>query len=775
MEKALFDKPKILIVDDEPRMCQSLMELLAGHNYELNTANSAKEAIEYLNKNYFDLILLNIGLPDMDGFQVMDHINRQSPKTLIIVMTGHTSMESAVKALRKGAYDYLRKPFEPEKLLTTVKIALNQQKVKKDGELAKEALRESEERFRSIVENTNAGYFFIDRDGLIQDVNESWIKMYGYSSFDEIVGKHFTIIQKMEDVESAKAFVKGIMRKDHKYMTGEFRRKCKDGSIGYHTFSARPVSHFGEVIGIEGFIIDSTDRKLLEKSLQISKKEWESTFDAMSDWVSVIDLDHRILRSNRSGEKFLSIPLGEMIGQTCYNLVHGSEEPIPECPLQKMLQTHERETIDLYVQEMNRWLRISIDPIMDEDGNLTKAVHIVRDITEYKKMEAEVLKAKKLESLGTLAGGIAHDFNNLLSAIVGNIDLAKDKIKHDRGVFDNLNEVEKASMRASDLAAQLITFSKGGKPIKKVASIGELVKNAVSATLSGSGINCEFSIPDDLFPVEIDALQIKQVIRNIVINATEAMNGKGTINVYCENAAVGEKDRLPLKAEKYVLLSIKDQGFGIAAENLSKIFDPYFSTKEMGPDKGQGLGLATCYSIIDKHDGFITAESEVAVGTTLFVYLPASEKKIEELEPVQKPVSEKPVVGRGKILVMDDERMLRNLIEQMLSPFGYDVALAQDGTEAVELYRSAMESGKPFDAVILDLTVKSGMGGKTAVQKLLKIDPHVKAIVSSGYHNDSVMTDFKKYGFTATLAKPYSMKALKDTLSKVLMGKSADH
>ncbi len=774
MEKALFDKPKILIVDDEPRMCQSLMELLAGHNYELNTANSAKEAIEYLNKNYFDLILLNIGLPDMDGFQVMDHINRQSPKTLIIVMTGHASMESAVKALRKGAYDYLRKPFEPEKLLTTVKIALNQQKVKKDGELAKEALRENEERFRSIVENTNAGYFFIDRDGLIQDVNESWIKMYGYSSFDEIVGKHFTIIQKMEDVESAKAFVKGIMRKDHKYMTGEFSRKCKDGSIGYHTFSARPVSHFGEVIGIEGFIIDSTERKLLEKSLQISKKEWESTFDAMSDWVSVIDLDHQILRSNRSGEKFLSIPLGEMIGQTCYKLVHGSEEPIPECPLQKMLQTHEHETVDLYVQEMNRWLRVSIDPIMDEDGNLTKAVHIVRDITEYKEMEAEVLKAKKLESLGTLAGGIAHDFNNLLSVIVGNIELAKDGIKYDLDVLDNLKEVEKASIRASDLAAQLITFAKGGKPIKKAASIGELVKNAVSASLSGSGINCEFSIPDDLFPVEIDALQIKQVIRNIVINATEAMNGKGIINVYCENAAVGEKDRLPLKAGKYVLLSIKDQGIGIAAENLLKIFDPYYSTKDMGADKGQGLGLATCHSIIKKHDGFITAESELAVGTTLFVYLPASEKKMIAPEPIKKLVSEKPEVGRGKILMMDDERMLRNLIEQMLSPFGYDVALAQDGTEAVELYRSAMESGKPFDAVILDLTVKSGMGGKTAVQKLLEINPHAKAIVSSGYFNDPVMTDYKKYGFAAALPKPFTLKALKDTLSKVLIGKSAD-
>ncbi len=189
----------------------------------------------------------------------------------------------------------------------------------------------------------------------------------------------------------------------------------------------------------------------------------------------------------------------------------------------------------------------------------------------------------------------------------------------------------------------------------------------------------------------------------------------------------------------------------------------------------QGLGLATCHSIIEKHNGLITVESEVAIGTTLFVYLPASEKKMIVPQPVQKPVSEKPVVGSGKILMMDDERMLRKLIEQMLSPFGYEVELAQDGTEAVELYSSAMESGRPFDAVILDLTVKSGMGGKTAVQKLLEINPHVKAIVSSAYFNDPVMTDFKKYGFAAALTKPFTMKDLKDTLSEVLMGKSADN
>jgi len=645
----MFDKPKILIIDDEPRMCQSLKELLSSQNYELNTANSAKEVIEFLNNNSFDLILLDLCLPDMNGYHVMDHISQQGIETLVIVLTGYASEESAIEALRRGAYDYLKKPFEPEKLLITVKNALNQKKIEKDEELAKEALRESEERYRCYINVANDGIAVAHNNGKLSFVNSRLAEMVGYTT-DEIKGKDFS-----------------------KFIPKDILPQIED----------------------------------------IYKK-------------------------------------------------HIAGEGLPSVYESKILHKDGR-SIDV---EYN----ISQVRIGDDQSTL----NIIRDISDRKKMQAEVLKAKKLASLGTLAGGIAHDFNNLLSVIVGNIDLAKEKIKHDLGIFKNLKEVEKACLRASDLAARLITFSKGGKPIKKVASIGELVKNAVSASLNGSGINCKFSIADDLFPVEIDALQIKQVIRNIVLNATEAMNGKGTIKVSCENAAVGEKDRLPPKAGKYVLLSIKDQGSGIAPKNLAKIFDPYFSTKDMGAEKGQGLGLATCHSIIKKHDGFITAESELGVGTTLIIYVPASEKEIEELEPIQKIVSEKPMIGIGRILAMDDEKMIRDLIEQMLSQFSYDVALAQDGTEAVELYRSAMESGKPFDAVILDLTVKGGMGGKYAAQKLLEINPHVKAIVSSAYFNDPVMADFKKYGFAAALPKPYMKNDLSDTLSKVLMGKSTD-
>ncbi len=639
----MLDKPKILIIDDEPRMCQSLKELLAIQNYELNTANSAKQAIEFLNDNSFDLILLDLCLPDMNGYHVMDHIDQQSIGALVIIMTGKASEESAIEALRRGAYDYLKKPFEPEKLLITVKNALNLKKTKQDEELAKEALRESEERYRCYINVANDGIAVVHNSKL-SFVNSRLAEMIGYTT-DEIEGEDFSrfipkdILPQMEDV---------------------YKRRIAD-------------------------------------------EDTPSVFES------------KIL--HRDGR---SIDVEYNISQIC---------------------------------------------IGDDQSTL----NIIRDVSDRKKMQTEVLKAKKLSSLGTLAGGIAHDFNNLLYVIVGNIDLAKDKIKRDLGILKNLQEVEKASLRASELAARLITFSKGGNPIKKVVPIGELVKNAISASLNGSSINCEFSIADDLFPVEIDALQIKQVIRNIVINATEAMNGKGTIKVSCENTAVGEKDRPPLKAGKYVLLSIKDQGTGIALKNLAKIFDPYFSTKDMGAEKGQGLGLAACHSIIKKHDGFMTAESELGLGTTLIIYFPASEKEIKELKPIPKIVPDKPMVGIGRILAMDDEKMIRDLTEQMLSQFGYDAVLAQDGSEAIELYRSAMESGKPFDAVILDLTVKSGMGGKSAAQKLLEINPYVKSIVSSAYFNDPVMTDFKKYGFAAALPKPYMKKDLCDTLSKVLM------
>jgi signal transduction histidine kinase/ActR/RegA family two-component response regulator len=388
---------------------------------------------------------------------------------------------------------------------------------------------------------------------------------------------------------------------------------------------------------------------------------------------------------------------------------------------------------------------------------------ILRDTSERKKMEEELIKTSKLESLGILAGGIAHDFNNILTALLGNVSIAKTSVNPEDSLFKRLTEAEKACLRAKDLTQQLLTFSKGGTPIKKTVSLGELLKESADFALRGSNVRCEFSIAEDLWPVEIDEGQINQVINNLIINADQAMPEGGTIEIHAENTLLEAQDGLLLPEGKYVKISIKDQGVGIPREYLIKIFDPYFTTKY----KGSGLGLSTSYSIIKNHDGHIDVESQLGVGTIFTIHLPASKKKI----PAMKRFKETPISGKGRILVMDDEETIRNLLFDMLKDLGYEVELVKDGNETIESYKKARYSGHPFDAVIMDLTIPGGMGGKEAIKILREIDPQLKAIVSSGFSNDPIMSDFHKYGFKGVIAKPYNVEDMSRILHRVITGK----
>lgn len=393
---------------------------------------------------------------------------------------------------------------------------------------------------------------------------------------------------------------------------------------------------------------------------------------------------------------------------------------------------------------------------------------------KVKRAEENIRKAKNLESLGILSGGIAHDFNNLLYIIMGNISMAKDDLKPADGIAEFLNEAAEASLKAQELTKQLITFSKGGTPVKKLGSIGGLVKETTNFTLSGSNVKSVFFFTDDLWFVEFDDGQMQHAVKNIIDNAVESMPDGGSIDVKVENLSISSEtteQSLPLSEGKYVKITIRDHGVGIPEEHLSTIFDPYFSTKEKGIQKGMGLGLATTYSIISRHDGHITVESKVGVGTTLTIYLPAAAEEIVGIEPVKMAEPEKPAVCTGIILVMDDEEAIRRLSKQMLSRSGYESESAKDGAEAIELYKRAIDSGMPFDAVILDLTIKGGTGGKEVIKQLIKINPDIKAIVSSGYPNDPVMTNFRAYGFIGALPKPYPIKDLSDMLNQIL-GKS---
>ncbi|MEA3415955.1 MAG: response regulator [Thermodesulfobacteriota bacterium] len=403
-------------------------------------------------------------------------------------------------------------------------------------------------------------------------------------------------------------------------------------------------------------------------------------------------------------------------------------------------------------------------PIKDDKGNIKGVVLVFRDITEKRNMEEALLKADALESLGILAGGIAHDFNNILTAIMGNITLAKMYAKPEDKIFERLKEAENASLRAKDLTQQLLTFSRGGAPIKKTAFISKLLEDTTLFALTGSNVRCEFSIPSDLWPVEADEGQISQVINNLIINADHAMPGGGIIKVSAENTAVDVKQGLPLKEGNYIKISIEDQGVGIPEEHLQKIFDPYFTSKQ----KGSGLGLATAYSIVKKHDGYVQVESELGKGTTFNIYLPASSKEIL----IEKEPGERIHTGKGKILVMDDQEVIREVAGEMIEVLGYEVEFAKDGAEAIELHKKAKKSAQPFDAIIMDLTIPGGMGGKETIQKLIEIDPETKAIVSSGYSNDPIMADYRKYGFCGVIAKPYKIKELGEILYKVITDKS---
>ncbi len=412
------------------------------------------------------------------------------------------------------------------------------------------------------------------------------------------------------------------------------------------------------------------------------------------------------------------------------------------------------------------WLR-EIVTVIKENDKPVKLRGFMFDVTDRKNMEEEVRKAKNLESLGILAGGIAHDFNNLLTSILGNISLARSPGSPGDKISERLTPAESACLRAKDLTRQLLTFSKGGTPIKKITSMKDIIMDAVSFSLSGSNIKCTYDIDNDLQPVEVDEGQMSQVIHNLIINAREAMPEGGSIAINALNTTVASENHLPLREGKYVRVSFKDQGTGIAKENISRVFDPYFTTKEMGVQKGMGLGLTICYSIIKSHDGLMTVDSVMGEGTTFHIYLPVSEKDVQIEGPLEIPEI-KDITGSGNILFMDDEPILRDVVCQMLEELGYDVKVAANGKETLEMYKEAKRSGQEFDAVILDLTIPGEVGGAETIKELKAIDPDVKAVVSSGYAEDPVVSGFQDYGFKGAMIKPYKMEEIGTVLKDIL-------
>ena len=511
------------------------------------------------------------------------------------------------------------------------------------------------------------------------------------------------------------------------------------------------------------------ERKRFEEELAAEKERLAITLRAIGEGFITIDNEGRVLILNPVAEQLTGWLQTEAHGRALGDIFQLKNDRTRRRFSHEMSEIVEVGATEAFTapvllvsrENAERLVECSTSPIRDKSNRKVGAVIIFRDVTERQRAGEERQKAEKLESLGVVAGGIAHDFNNLLTAILGNISLALLDPEIAAKTGGRLAAAKSATNRAQELARQLLTFARGGAPIKQTASVAQLVRDTASCTLRDSKAVCEFALADDLWAVDIDPGQISQVIHSLTLNADQAMPAGGTVSVTGENVELyADSVSLGLRAGRWVKLSIQDEGTGIAEHYLKKIFDPYFTTKP----RGTGLGLATAYSIIKNHGGIIGVDSQPGAGSIFTVCLPASKNPLAAASalPAQAPA------GSARVLVLDDEEAICMIVNCALSDLGYAVTETHDGEAALAAYRSAMEAGQKFDLVISDLTIPGGMGGQETIRHLLELDPEVRAIVSSGYANDPVMSRFEDFGFCGMIAKPYELDALGRKVAEVL-------
>jgi len=501
--------------------------------------------------------------------------------------------------------------------------------------------------------------------------------------------------------------------------------------------------------------------------LAVAGAEVQALLDNSPMGILFVDRDRIIQRVNPEISRITGFNASELIGSST-RILFSSQSDFKQMGETIYSKLHKKGIFDgdLELQRKNgtkMMCHLRGRLVMLENG-LEGIIWNIEDISYRLKMEEALLKVKKLESIGRLAGGIAHDFNNILVAIIGNISLAERLMEENHKSRELLETALTASMRAKELTGKLLTFAGGGEPAKTSSSLPELLRESTSFALSGSNVKCEFSIPQIIWPINMDRGQIDQVIRNLVLNADQSMPNGGKITISCENVEAEDDDISGLKKGRYVRVTLQDTGTGIDRANLEKIFDPYFSTKEKDSIKGSGLGLSIVHSIIMKHNGLILVDSTPGEGTVFTLYLPA----LHEEEGVRIGGGDIVASGKGRILIMDDEKLIRDVLTEMLTYLGYTSIPSSDGQEAVNIYKESLSEDSSIAAVILDLTIPGGMGGEEAAQKILGLNPQAKIIVSSGYSYDPILDNYRDYGFCSTVSKPYQLLDLSRVLSTAI-------
>jgi len=635
---------------------------------------------------------------------------------------------------------------------------------------AEERLRESEAKFRILFESADDAIVVMDQD-IIIDCNPKLLEILNCTR-EQIIGQTPALFSPEVQPDGRNSLEK--MREKHaaalsgqtQFFEWKFYRF--DGSLHDAEVSLNPFITADKCY-IQAIVHNITDRKRMEEALQEAKDYAENLIQSANVLVVGLDNGGNVTLLNEAGEQMTGYKADEVVGKNWFELIVPKDRyPYVWDEFNKLKKAG--TIIDTFENPINtksgEELIISWkNSTLRHDGKVVGTISFGMDITSRKKDEAELLRAHKLESLGVLAGGIAHDFNNLMAIVQGYIDLAIMDLPPDHVSRKRLLTAMRSVEQTKDLTSRLITFSRGGDPVREIFDLTEIIRDAVHRTVKGTEVRVKFAFVEDLWLAEVDELQMKQCFCNLTQNALEAMPQGGELAIQAENALVTAGDVPDLREGSYLKVTFADEGIGIPEEHLLKVFDPYFTTKGMGAQKGLGLGLAVCYSVLKKHGGHITVSSQLGKGASFVLYLPAQANPAKE-----KDVKKRLSTGAVRVLIMDDESHIRMIMRAYLERLGCKVTDVEDGQEAIDTYKLALHSNNPFELVILDLTVRQGLGGQLAMERLLKIDPGIRAIIASGYIDDPVIKNFADYGFRGALKKPFKGKEMKSLVEKILHG-----
>ncbi len=652
-------------------------------------------------------------------------------------------------------------------------IAENANKMLFDKIAIEEDLRNEKERLFVTIRSIGDGVVTTDTKGEITLMNVVAENMTGYKT-EEAKGQKLENVFKIYNAFSGKK-VANPVEKVLKYgkiigLANHTKLISKNGEEYQIADSASPIfDSQNNILGVILVFRDVTTEYKLKTDIKNNELKFQTIIEQSPISTQVFDKNGLTLMANKAWENLWNLSAKNIIGK--YNALEDENVKDTEW-LHLFKKAFEGETVNLPDLEYDpenvgeigrkRIIKCLAFPIINDENKVEMVVLTHKDITDIKQAEEKMQMMSKLKSVGTLAGGIAHDFNNILTGIFGNISLARMYTLDDSKVAKYLINAEKSMNRAIRLTKQLLVFSKGGSPIKEDISIKEIVREVATFDLSGSNVKPIFKEANNLWKIKADKGQIQQVFSNLVINADQAMPHGGHIYFSLENIEIKENNDFDLELGKYVKIMVRDEGSGIDKKHLKKIFDPYFTTKSTG----NGLGLATTYSIIQKHNGFIGIDSEIGKGTTFTIYLPATDSK--QINPEEKSEAKVTLQKSAKILVMDDEEQIRKLALDMISLIGFEAEAVSDGQEAIEKYKKSLDENSPFDVIIMDLTIPGGMGGAEAIKHILKINPEAKIIVSSGYSSGESLSNYKDLGFKTMIAKPYTIEKLQEILTAVL-------